>query len=246
MTGERPGRKVRALAARFPELGAVRYVEGNPPSPAAVVIAVLVVLTFSAGIVLGNGEPADAALVAPWWVLIAAVILWFLGSEKVVVLERGLLIGSVAPFLTPFVVPFHRLDAASVTAYRPVWKLPQMVAGGVPLRQGRSTVWGWNGVAFVASGVRATRAAVDSSGILGPGALAGESLRPGVWWFGTWRRTDGLVRALEAALADAGAPGARGLAGRALPQVMLSGNPADAGAQLPGLLAAGGAGAGGA
>lgn len=236
MSGERPGRKIRAVAARFPELGSVRYVEGNPPSPVVILIAALVVLGFSAGIVLGNGDVMDALLVAPWWILIAAVILWFLGSEKVVVLERGLLIGSVGPFLTPYVIPFHRMDVDSVVAYRPVWKLAQMVVRKVPIRQGRSTIWGWNGVAFVASGVPAKRAPVDATGILGTGRLGDDRLGPGVWWFGTWRRTDGLVRALESALVEYGAPEAYGITDRAFPQVAISGDPNDSAVQVPRLL----------
>lgn len=229
----RPGRKVRVLVARFPELGAVRYVEGNRPSPLVLGITAAVVVVFCALIVAGNGDVRDAALVAPWWVALAALILWYVGSEKFVVCERGLLVGSTAPFLRPYVVPFHRVDASSVTAYRPAWKLGAMVARRVPLRQGRSTFWGWNAVAFLAAGAPAKRHVVDAVGLFGPVDGTDERLRPGVWWFGTWHRTDALVAALESAMTDFGAPGARGTAQAALPQVAISGNPADAERQVP-------------
>jgi hypothetical protein len=242
VSGQRPSRKIRAIAARFPELGEIRYVEGNPPSPRAWAISAIFVVGCSVGVVLGNGGVVDGLWILGVWTVLGGLILWYLGSEKLVVLERGLLIGSVAPFLTPAVVPFHRFDASSVVAVRPVYKLGAMVARQVPLRQGRNTVWGHNGVAFVGAGVRATRPVVDASAIFRPVGTSSmeDQLLPGVWWFGTWHRTDALVHALEAAMVVAGAPGAAGMAQAALPQVKLSGRPEDADAQVPRMLRSGG------
>lgn len=234
-TGARMTRKARAIAARFPELGAVRHVETCPPSPKALVIAVVILLACVVGLLLGNGDVVDAVFVFPAWCAIVGVIYWYLGSEKLLVMERGLIMGSFAPFAKPYVVPFHRMNAESVSAVRPVWKLASMVQGRTSLSTGRNTVWSWNGVAFVASvSAPATPARVASVGVLD----ATTELPQIVWWFGTWRSTDGLVRALEDALVAFGAPGAQGLSQRALPMVKISGNPADARVQVPHLVAA--------
>lgn len=236
-TGGRVTRKVRATAERFPELGELRHVETAPPSPLVLWIAVLVLVAFAVGVVLGNGDVVDALAVLPVWAVLAALILWFMGSEKLMVMDRGIVMGSHAPFLRPFVIPFEGLDASSLTACRPVWKLAAMLGRRTRLRGGRSTVWTWNGVAFVSlQGVVARRPVVDRAGVLRPDAAA--RLPRGVFWFGTWRSTEGLLHALEAALVAYGAEGAAGAAERALPQVEISGNPADAPAQVPLLVTA--------
>ncbi|MEL7975463.1 hypothetical protein AAG589_06320 [Isoptericola sp. F-RaC21] len=230
-------RKVRATAERFPELGALRHVETAPPSPVALTVTAAVVVVFALVIVLGSGDVVDAAIVVPFWVAIAALILWYMGSEKLLVMDRGIIMGSHAPFLRPFVIPFVGFEASSVTACRPVWKLAAMLGRRTRLRGGRNTAWTWNGVAFVSlQGSVARRPVVDRTGILRPDAAA--RLPRGVFWFGTWRETGALLRALEAALVAYGAPEATGMAERALPQVSISGSPADAPQQVPRLLAA--------
>lgn len=238
MSGQRPSRKIRAIAARFPELGEIRYVEGNPLTGRVVFIAAAFVLFCTMAPIIGNGGVVDGLITGGFMLLFTVVVLWYLGSEKFVVLERGVLIGSVAPFLKPYVVPFHRLDASTVTTCRPVHKVGAMVVQKVPLKQGRNTVWGHNGIVFQAAGVPATRQFAEKSGVFAPvGAAAMEAqLDPGIWWFGTSRPTDDLVRALESAMTTAGAPVAGGMAARALPQVRISGKPEDAVAQVPHLL----------
>ncbi|WP_328995624.1 hypothetical protein OG394_13360 [Kribbella sp. NBC_01245] len=150
--------------------------------------------------------------------------------------DRLLLIGSFAPFLRPHVVPFDRFEAGSITAVRPGWKLAAMLGGHTRLTTGRTAVWAWNGVAFVAAmGPVARRSQIDAAGTFGP-----EDPRRRervVWWFGTWRQPDRLVGALESALVDLGYPVA-GLSQQVLPLVPISGNPADATSQVPRLVAA--------
>jgi hypothetical protein len=236
VTGDRLTRKARRVAEELPELGRIRHVEGNPPSPKAWWVTIGFALFCMAGVVLGNGEVTDLLFVGPAWALIAWVILGYLGSEKVVVLERGLLIGSFAPFLRPRVVPFDRFEAGSITAVRPGWKLAGMFRGRARLTTGRTAVWAWNGVAFVAAmGPVARRSFVDAAGIFGAEDPARRERV--VWWFGTWRRPDRMVGALESALVDFGYPVA-GLSRHVLPLVPISGNPADATSQVPRLVAA--------
>lgn len=236
ITGDRITRKVRRIAAELPELGGIRHVEANPPSPKAWWAAIGTALLFTVVISLGTGGIVGALVLIPAWAVIGWIILGYMGSEKVVVLDRGVLIGSFAPFLRPSVVPFDRFEVDSITAVRPGWKLADMLRGRTRLTTGRTAVWAWNGVAFVAApGVVAQRRYVDATGVF----AAEDPSRTGrlVWWFGTWRQPDRLVGALESALVDLGHPVA-GLSQHVLPMVHISGNPADAAAQVPRLVAA--------
>lgn len=232
---DRPPRKVRRIAAELPELGRIRHVESNPPSPTAWWVTLGCALVFTAIVTLGNGNLAIALGLIPAWAVLAWIVLGYLGAEKVVVLDRALLIGSFAPFLRPRVVPFDRFEAGSITAVRPGWKLAAMLQAHTPLTTGRTAVWAWNGVAFVAPvGPVARRSLVDAAGTFGPNPERRERV---VWWFGTWRQPDRLVSALESALVDFGYPVA-GISQHVLPQVPISGNPADATSQVPRLVAA--------
>lgn len=235
-TGDRVTRKIRGIAAELPELGGIRHVEANPPSPTAYWVAVGVAVLFTVVISLGTGGVGGAVVLIPAWVVLGWIILGYLGSEKVVVLDRGLLIGSFAPFLRPSVVPFDRFEVGSVTAVRPGWKLADMLPGRTLLTTGRTAVWAWNAVVFVAApSAVARRRYVDAAGTFR--AEDPERRDRLVWWFGTWRQPDRLVGALESALVDLGHPVA-GLSQRVLPMVQISGVAADAGTQVPRLVAA--------
>ncbi|WP_369370953.1 hypothetical protein AB1046_19525 [Promicromonospora sp. Populi] len=229
-------RKVRGIAAEFPELGRIRHVEANPPSPTAWWVAIGFSIFVVVGIVLGNGEVVDALLQIPWLVLFGWIVLGYMGAEKVVVLDRGLLIGSFALFLRPRVVLFDRFEVDSITAARPGGKLGRMVPGRSLLITGRTAVWAWNAVAFAADlGPVARRKYVEMAGTFRPEDPARRQRV--LWWFGTWRQPDRLVGALESALVDLGHPVA-GLSQQVLPMVRVSGNPADAASQIPRLVAA--------
>jgi hypothetical protein len=235
VTGDRVTRKVRRIAAEFPELGRIRHVEANPPSPKAWWATIGVGVFFAVSSAFGPNGIVGALALVPAWVVLGWIILGYLGAEKVVVLDRGLLIGSFALFLRPRVVPFDQFDVASITAVRPGWKLAGMVPGRSLLTTGRTTVWAWNGVAFVAAlGPVARRKYVDMAGTF---RAEGPARHRVLWWFGTWRQPDRLVGALESALVDLGHPVA-GLSQHVLPMVRISGNATDAASQIPRLVAA--------
>ena len=101
VTGDRVPRKARRIAAELRELGRIRHVEANPPSPTALFVTIGFILSCTVGIYLGNGGIVDALVLVPVWAVLGTAILGYLGSEKVVVLDRGLLIGSFAPVLRP-------------------------------------------------------------------------------------------------------------------------------------------------
>ena len=236
VTGDRVTGKVRRIAAELPELGRIRHVEANPPSPKAWWTTIGTGLFFTLGGAFGPNGVIGAFALIPAWVVIGWIILGYLGSEKVVVLDRGLLIGSFAPFLRPAVVLFDRFEVDSITAVRPGWKLAGMLHGHQRLTTGRTAVWAWNGVAFVADfGPVARRRHVDAARLFDPEDPAKRQRI--VWWFGTWRQPDRLVGALESALVDLGYPVA-GLSRHVLPMVPISGNASDAATQVPRLVAA--------
>lgn len=236
ITGDRVTRKVHRLAAELPELGGIRHVEANPPSPTAWWVAVGVAVLFTVASALGTGGIVGAVVLIPAWAVLGWIILGYAGSEKVVVLDRGLLIGSFAPLLKPRVVPFDRFEVDSITAVHPGFKLAEMLPGRTLLITGRTAVWAWNGVAFVAAlGPVARRSYVDAAGTFR--AEDPERRDRVVWWFGTWRRPDRLVGALESALVDLGHP-VTGLSQQVRPLVQISGRPDDAATQVPRLVAA--------
>ncbi|MFC8922858.1 hypothetical protein [Cellulosimicrobium sp. NPDC057127] len=225
---------MRATVQRYPELGALLHVEANTPPASAYVVTAVVILAFTVGVVLGNGDVVDALAVAPAWVAIAAVILWFIGSEKMLVLERGVVVGSFAPFLRPYVVPFAEIDAWSVGAVDKVVRLGRMTASQGVSSTGRTALWSRYAVVFVGpSAVVARRHRAHVAGVLD---VSERTIRGGtLWWFATRGRPDRLVHALAGALLAAGVPGADGVVARALPPTVLSGRPEDAADQLPGL-----------
>ncbi len=235
VTGDRVTRKVRRIAAEFPELGRMRHVEANPPSPKAWAVTLGFVAFCVAGAAIGNATVAGALVMLPIWLAMWVGLLCYYGGEKVVVFDHGLLIGSFSTFLRPYVVPFHQFAVGSITAVRPAWKLASMLKPRTSLSTGRNTVWAFNGVAFVAVlGPVARRKDVDATGTFGPNPARRDS---GVWWFATWRQPDRLVGALESALVDLGHPVA-GLSQHVLPMVRISGKPANAAVEVPRLVAA--------
>ena len=235
VTGDRVSRKVRRIAAEFPELGRMRHVEANPPSPTAWFVTLAFIAFCGTLAAVGTATILEALALVLAWLVIGLVILCYYGAEKVVVLDRGLLIGSFAPFLRPYVVPFDRFAVGSITAVRPGWKLARMLSPRTSLSTGRTTVWAFNAVAFVAVlGPVARRKYVDAAGTFGAQPARRGSI---VWWFGTWRQPDRLVGALESALVDLGHPVA-GLSHHVLPLVRINGKPAAAAAQVPRLVAA--------
>ncbi|MBD8080034.1 hypothetical protein [Cellulosimicrobium arenosum] len=230
-TGGRVTRKIRATVARHPELGGLLHVESNTPPAGAYLVTAGVILVFATGIVLGNGDLVDALVVAPIWAVLAALVLWFIGSEKLLVLQGGILVGSFAPFLHPSAVTYAEVDARSVDAVDRFTRIPRMTATNGVSATGRGALWSRYAVVFVQ---QPSVAAPPR-----PGAPEGRAAQPprraALRWFATKRHPDALVQALDRALDRAGAPGAAGVAARALPATVLSGRPEDVLVQLPGL-----------
>lgn len=206
-TGDRITRKVRRLAAES-GLGQIRHVSAatlNGPGWTAVVLAFF---TFSAGPwLIGNASPAEAAVQAAFCAVLFAVILAFLAAEKVVVLDGGILIGSFAPFLRPYALPFAAIDHTSVRAS----VANQRTLGLLLVDRGanaasRTALWSRRPVSFLAAAPGAVRAARAR----GERIVLGGWRKVDLWMFSARnpRAQEALVRAIAGAGRAAGLPGA--------------------------------------
>lgn len=204
-TGDRTTRKVRHLAA-VSGLGEIRHVSAatlNGPGWTAVVGAVAV---FSLGPwLVGNAGPTTAVGMAVFCTLLAAGILWWLGAEKVVVLDRGILVGSFGPFLRPYALPFAAFDLRTVRAAVGNQRTLGLLLGGRGITgASRTVLWSRRAVTFVGVATTVARHAPAGSADL---ATAREI---DLWVFSARdpRRQERLVRAIGDAARSAGAPGA--------------------------------------
>ena len=215
-TGARATRKVRHHAERS-GLGTVRHVSAATPNAPAWAVTVVVVLVFSVGpAFVGNAGPAAIGYLLPSFAAIAAVILWFLGSEKLVVLDHGILVGSFAPFLRPVAVPFAALDVrtvrAAVASPRTLGLL--LTDRGVSTAS-RTVLWSRRAVTFVGvapSQLRQARAR-------GLHVDLATATAVDLWVFSARdpRRQEQVVRALGDAARAAQVPGAEQVEALALP-----------------------------
>ncbi|GED10280.1 hypothetical protein [Cellulosimicrobium cellulans] len=215
-TGARATRKVRHHAARS-GLGTVRHVSAATPNAPAWAVTVVVVLVFSVGPALvGNAGPAAISYLLPSFAAIAAVILWFLGSEKLVVLDHGILVGSFAPFLRPVAIPFAALDVRTVrAAVASARTLGLLVTDRGVSTSSRTVLWSRRAVTFVAVAPTVLRQAA-ARGL--PVDLA-TATAVDLWVFSARdpRRQEQAVRALGDAARAAGAPGSEQVEALALP-----------------------------
>lgn len=107
----------RALAVRRhrAELGnEVAAFSGRPGL--GTILAFLVVWLVASGLTLIHPDPSPVLAVAPA-VLIGLLMLGMLvmlSGERLIVCERGLIVGSVAPFLRPYAVRFDQIVPGSV------------------------------------------------------------------------------------------------------------------------------------
>lgn len=100
----------RAAQRHHAEVGDVLAVHSDGPGPLVKLGFVLVWLLFSGLTFINPGETVVLA-VAPTvaFALIFGLILLYNGGERLIVCERGLLVGSVAPGLRPYVVRFDQI-----------------------------------------------------------------------------------------------------------------------------------------
>lgn len=226
-TGDRATRKVRAVVERHrARLGGLRHVESSSPPPRVVVWTVVILGALSVGVFLQGGGIGGIVGVVLAYVVIAVVILVFLGGEKILVLERGILIGSFAPFLTPYALGFDQVDARSISANLAGPRgISLLLAHRGAGRASRTVPWSLRSLTFTAAAPAVVRhhAARGGAPVTDPRFFV-------LWSFSVRhpRRLAPLVHALASAMQAAGVPGADDITSHALPPRRLHRTVADA------------------
>ncbi|GAA1490864.1 hypothetical protein GCM10009626_36100 [Brachybacterium sacelli] len=211
-------------------------VHADRPGPVVIGLFVLVWALFSGLTLIAPGESPVLAL-APTVVfaLLAAAILVLVSGERLVVCERGLLVGSVAPGMRPYAVRYDQIVPGSlvpVTGARRYGR--ETGTGGFPQSTVRRSAWTRRGLHLVgpsAAEARRRRAVIASLQDPPPRSVDGRW----VWFVGVGSTAPEQVAAQIARAAEAAGavPLARSMA--AAPVRELSGDPADAARHLPGL-----------
>ncbi|WP_209323965.1 hypothetical protein [Brevibacterium renqingii] len=185
--------------------------------------------------VFADRPPLLATAPGAMFAVLFGLILLCLSGERLVVCERGILVGSIAPGLHPYVIPYSQITPGSIAGITGANRY--LKEAGLKGQMSQSTLraswWTKNGVHFVACsaedarrGRRRFTLALDPL----PRSIDGRW----IWFAGTGRQSP--RRAVEAIARAASAAGFPQLARAALDRgiVELTGNPADAHRQLPG------------
>ncbi|MFJ4108305.1 hypothetical protein [Oerskovia enterophila] len=224
-SSHRATRKVRDVAERHrATLGELRHVESCTLSARAIGI-VAGVFALVVAVMAFNGSVLQVAIFAVGMGLVLAVILRFVASEKLLVLERGLVVGSFGPFLSPYAVPYADVVAPSVAAIvgtqRPVSLLKADQGASAT---NRTALWSLRSVTFVGPTAEVSRAFRRT------GTWQPQPGRQDLWVFSVRdaHRQEVLVHELAAALRLSGQPGADLVLPHALPARRLRVSVADA------------------
>ena len=218
------------------ELGAVLAVHADRPGPLVVGAVVAVWAIFSALTLLAPGETPVLAL-APTviFALLAVLLLIAISGERLVVCERGLLIGSVALWMRPSVIRYEQIVPGSIAPVTGAHRYSRETGtGGMPQSTVRRSLWTRRGVHLVGPSpaeARRKKSALAALQDPPPRSIDGRW----VWFAGVGSTAPQQVTAQIARAA--GEAGAADLA-RATAEAQvreLSGDPADASRHLPGL-----------
>jgi len=225
------------LAARRhrQELGRALHFHADRPGPATVLGIVLAWLGMC-GLTLINPAESIALTIAPsmTFTLMWGLILLYLSGERLVVCERGMIIGSTAPFVHPYVVRYDEINPGSLVPLLGAQRYAKETEmGDFPQSTVRRYWWTRRGIHFVgpsAADARRRRALLAVVMDPPPRSVDGRWL----WFAGTGRTSPGQVSAqIAQAAGDSGAV-ALAQAAAHVPVRELSGDPADAPAHLPG------------
>lgn len=222
---DRATRKVRAVAARHQaNLGDLRHVESCTLS-ARTIGTIAGVFALVVAVLVFNGRIIEVIGFALGMGLILAVVLRFVASEKLLVLERGLVVGSFGPFMTPYAVPYADVVAPSVSAIVGTQRAVTLLkADQGSSATNRTALWSLRSVTFVGPTADVARAFTRT------GTWQPRSDRQDLWVFSVRgaRRQEILVHELAAALHRSGQPGAELVLPHALPARRLRVSVADA------------------
>lgn len=225
--------RVRRIArAHADELGAVLAVHRGGPG-AGTALAIIAVWALFSGLTLIRPAGSIALILAtPIAFGIIATLIWvMLSGERLVVCERGLLVGSVAPGLTPYLV---RLDQITPRSVVPVGRARRWFreTGSSVSSTARLGWWSSEAVALVGPSPREAR---RRRAILAPLLDPAPSTIDGRWaWIIGVRGP--AARVTQEIAGAAGGCGLTDLARRtaAAPRRELTGRAEDAAEQIPG------------
>lgn len=223
-----------ACARHRAELGErVATFSGRPTG--GTIAAFVVVWLIASGLTFINPDPNPVIAIAPAAIIgiFIATALVMLSGERLIVCQRGLIVGSVAPFLRPYVIRYDQIvpgSVAPVTGARRYGK--ETGTESVPQSTIRRYFWTRHGVHLVGpSAAEARRSSVVLAPLLDPGPRSVDGRW--IWFVGTIQDPARATRAIAEA---AGRAGLTELAQRtaAAPKRELTGVPSDAARQLPG------------
>lgn len=104
-----------ALNRHRAELGTAVAVHRSRPGAGTILLLVLVALLMPVATAVAPGTAGGVeVLLSAVWVLLVVAAYVILGGETLAVCERGLLIGSTAPFMRPYVIRYDQVTPGSV------------------------------------------------------------------------------------------------------------------------------------
>ncbi|MBK0330821.1 hypothetical protein I8D64_05335 [Brachybacterium sp. MASK1Z-5] len=225
----------RAARRHRDEVGEVLAVHADRPGPLVIGVFVLLWVVFSGLTLINPGESVVLA-VAPAlaFAIIFGLILLFISGERLVVCERGIVVGSCAPGLRPYVIPSDQIIPGSVV---PVTGARRYAAetgtGGFPQSTVRRSAWTRRGIHFVGPSpkqARRHRAVLAPLQDPPPRSIDGRW----VWFAGTGSTSPDQVTAQIARAAEVSGQRELARAAAAEPVRELTGDRGDAARQLPG------------
>ena len=227
---------VRSAARRHrDEVGEVIAVASDRPGPLVIGGFVVVWAVFS-GLTLIN--PAETALMAITPTVVFAVLFalvsLYISGERLLVCERGLVIGSTAPGMRPYVLRYDQIVPGSVAPVAGARRYgAETGTGGFPQSTVRRSAWTRQGVHLVGPSPKEAR---RHRAVLAPLQDPPPRSVDGRW---VWFAGTGSTPPAQITAAIARAAGASGLeqlarATAAAPVRELTGRREDAAAHLPG------------
>lgn len=225
----------RAARRHRDEVGEVLAVHADRPGALVVGLFVLVWLVLSGLTLIHPGEsPVLAVAPALAFAIIFGLILLFMSGERVVVCESGIVVGSCAPGLRPYVIPFDQIVTGSVVPVAGVQRYAaETGTGGFPQSTVRRSVWTRRGIHFVGPSPKQAR---RHHAVLAPLQDPPPRSVDGRWvWFaGTGPTPPEQVTAQIASAADGSGQRELARAAASTPVRELTGDRGDAARQLPG------------
>jgi hypothetical protein len=142
----------RALRRHRDLLGAALSVHRSRPGPGTVLCAALL-WGLAPAAILVNPDPnlwANIAFPVLWGVLVL-LGLALISGEVLVVCERGLLVGSTAPFQRPSAIPYARIQPGSLVPVTGARRFSSSTGRFYPTSSTRTGWWVSTAVSFVGS-----------------------------------------------------------------------------------------------